>query len=457
MGVAAVIPHNPQDFLKSYCGPEVNIQEEPFRGNPVKFSSNVTYAFVPEVFTYNPQQNLKVEVETLVKRPKFSIQLLESIRDLIQDQFECRIANFWIQALLVYKTGLQFIFCNTADYQVGNAPPYSKMVPASEQQGEKEYACVHMATLPTLRVLSTTPDKAIAFGQGSFFHLQANATVWLPGVVNKADKLLDICTGFKQKVYDRMEQCTFRQIATYLLRDVATGHLNPKEALTYFLQQANAFIPFIDANKMPSQSEQFVLHTYKSVSETYLKKLAKGDYLIEALSGRCFSQIKGEEFYMSVQKEMHSLFSKEMNAKKPQIIVDPTLSTKLSSNRHPKRFTIFLEQFFKDEIAKTNTSLRAGNTVEKYVKLSVQEPAVVNNVLVYMTNLENESDFRVDLQYILKIKSKETLNKVGLPNRILTVYNTVLSALSSKSSGPKGPKNMNAIIIKVLTRVSTHN
>lgn len=444
MGLAVITHplHQAQAICTSYCGPEVEIGPE-FRAKTRKFAENLTFAHVPTPFAYMPTlKYVAIEVDKLMKKPKVSASLLVAIKDCIQDQFENRIASFWTQALLVYKTGLQFYFCDHADAQIGG-PGGKGLVPAEERVASRKYAAAHVATLPALRVVSSNTTKAIAFGQGSFFHHQANATVWLPAVVNLVDSKLDRHARIKGSTR------SFRALSTQILNDLARGDFNPQDGLNFFLSNAVGHIQILQLTET-SKKKQIILQNYLEVAKIYIKKIKASDYIIRALSCQLSTKLHGEEFYMYVQSAMHGLFKEQMQTLQPAVIYDPLLAARMNTELHPKRFTKFIKFFFDEEVKNAHSKLKSTPTVDKYVKFSLTNQNVHTAALIYLTKI-SQDELQRDLQCTLEIKRKKTIKKAGLSLSLYAVYDEILKSLAIKISEPQ---NMSTIVIKILHNIS---
>lgn len=444
---ANAIPHNPRDIVNRYLGPTFDMEYKEMRANPRPFSEGVSFEHVPDRFIYKVQGHARIPVDSLMTKPLVTRELIESIECVVKDQFDAKTGVFWTQAVLAYKTGLEFIFRDTADDQNGKSPQRSGLVPDTEFITQKEYAyaSTHVPVLTTLRVRSPDPDKLIVVGVNSFVHRQGNATTWLP-VVNLVDSHLE---RHARKAYC---DYSFREICTEILNELSRGEYDPKEGLRRFLQNALAHIGAMEAMPELHEYKMMVLRNYRFSAESCLRQLEESDHFIHLLSCRPRTPLRGEEFYMEVQRELHRQFLEETEKNRPQVVQDPQLEARMASALHPRRFTAFIEKFFQDGMALTNSPLRFEKTAQKYVNLCMADINVPTVTQIYLTTLQNQTELEQDLRFIVWYKTFKTIDKANVPNRLRQVYNVIKQALSAKNA--EKAKSINAITIQVLLRTT---
>lgn len=432
----------------SYLGPEIDPSSE-FRAADRLYSENLAPAYVPGLLIYKGVKGYcSRSVDELMLRPPVTIELLTSLKEDIKNHFEGRIAHFWMCALLIHNTGLLFNFCDAADAQIGG-PGSSRLVPETEVKAAREFAAAHPATLPALQLhIAEKTHKAIAFGRGSFFHRLANATTWLPVVVNQIDTALDRTArlGARYSHYNH----SFRYLTTHILNDLSSNLINPHEGLHYFLTYVLDYLPAIGLSEKRDMRE-FVINCYREVAESYLKKMYENDFLIKALCGSVTDRSPLEAIYARVQADMHYQFVHEMHALKPIVIADPRLEHQLAVGVDLSRFKAIIAGFLKEQSEKGAfaVSKKAG----QYVKASLQVKNVRIVALQYLTGLADEKSLKKDLEKAVTIKTNAKIEGVRLNAPIFAVYSQIFEALV-QGGAPKGLRNMNAILIRVLDAVS---
>lgn len=397
--------------------------------SPNKFSKNIVPARVPTLLIDNTIKGYlgKPVEEVAIHRP-VTRSLLIALKEDIKDLFEGRIARFWSQALLVYKTGLQFFLHDSADAQIGKISSPSKY--------SRQYAAVHMSTLPALRVKTPNSDKIIAFGQGSFFHSYDNATIWLPAVVNQVDSSLD-----RHSRITKDDEYSFREKTIALLSLLSADCVSLKTSLKLFLYFALIHLE----NLLESTKEELntlVLEYYIEVVNSYLKSLKESDYIIKALSGVIkMVHLDDETLYNLVQQQMHQLLISDMQKISPPVIVDPNLTHLLTTNVNPSRFKNFLEQSIL-ELIRSNKNLITTTTLS-YVKRSLLAANVRSVGLEYLAKIADQTELNKDLKVVLTEKL--------IPSRLQAMFNEIIYAISNNT---KKPRRKEFIVVAVITELS---
>lgn len=416
-----------QSLAQSYLGPVLNGQV--VRDNPKPFSTNDTHAVVPTRLIHQREDYPELPVHQIMLRPPVDQALLVSLKEEIQDHFEGRIANFLIQSVMVYGTGLHFIFNDAADDQYGKPGTYSK-VPKGLPKASRGYAAAHMATLPTLVVQGA--QKVHIFGKGSFFHKQANATTWLPVVCNQVDSDFDL------KI--KCEGQTFREMATTVLNLLASNECEPSYAFDYFLENSVTFL-----NRSNKQGlEKQVVGYYQDVATDYLRQVNKSDLLVKTLLGYRRDPDSLAHIYKKAQREVHTLFMREMQALAPVYIPSPQLEQRLKlRSSHPARFRIYLDGYME--------GVKVTKTMQKYIDKAMGDRNAHQKVLIYLVNVKDEQELSTHLHTAVQAPPPRNYTN-GLPNHFVDLYTEVRRTSGLKSE----PRSLHEIVAGVL-QATTHN
>ena len=435
--------HNPLDLAKTYLGPEVDLSDR-IRAIDAEYSKNLVPAHVPLQYIYKGDGAYRSKpVEMLMRHPVTYLNDLydEAHREVIRNKFRHNIEIFFSQACLLYKTGIQCLFHDAADAQIGGPSVSNDSVPFWERVKNRQFHAAHIASLPTLRVTMNRQDRGIAFGRGSFFHMSANATMWLPAVVNEVDKNLD------SETFTGVENQSFRYHATTYLNSVSHGWYNPKVALQWYLYKALCHLDLILNKQHITPEKRIVAEDYKSVAEFYYTELNRSDYIINALS--CEFGYYGEQLFESVQYRMHKLFKSEMYKLMPVRYDTSHLEARLRTPWNPSRFTNYLN--YSSQVRLENQILEESDTIEKYLAVALLTRNVRIAGLHYLTQIPNEWQLYTDLDKITK--PKKAIEKQGLSEAVMWLYRETLGSIYS-ASGVRHPQNMKTIMVRVLVGLS---
>lgn len=316
------LSYNPQYLSTQYLGPLVPIEDRSDRKKEL-FSSNLAPSYVPAILLDQSPKRINwngqeywvpytwVPTDNLMLRPMVTLDLVYALADDIMNQFESRVISFWRQLLLVHRTGIQFLFCDRADLQVGI--PGGSMMPDSAKNA---FECAHTATLPALRAQSTLPGFVIAFGQFSTFHYLDNATTWLPSEVNQVDSALDR--------YARCEYIPLRQAATQILNWVSNGCMTPKLGLIWFISYARVHLLAMLGEERDAK-KNYIINYYGLVVDKFQAFLNEEGFIQKFSS----CALPDDDLYAVIQKGMHDLFISEMAPKRP--CIDPGLLNELKN------------------------------------------------------------------------------------------------------------------------------
>ena len=446
--MAALAPvHNPANLALYYLGPEVS-NDEKYRANARCYGDAQVPAYVPPQYVYNngTMRCMSEKVDSWMRKPIVTLEMIadESHRMLVRDKFEANIANFFSQILLVYKTGIQFIFHNSADSQIGKPPIASGNLPHWEQWDANGFECAHIASLPSLRAyIPGREGRSIAFGRGSFFQDYANATIWLPKVVNDADSELDIHSRVRE------DSDSFRFYATRILNGVSLGWYDPKQALIYYLNRAVAHLTCMMEKPLVLERKErkIILSDYLCVTNSYLNKIWWNNYVIKALCCE-FNEHDDESTYMSVQQRMHHLFISNMNELRPKIVDIQSLQMNLSyPGQNPSRFINYLNT----TLVWNRHLLNFTPTVYHYINTSLNSQNVRIEGLNHLVFLPDETALMNDLRIIFDIKQKVTAARLSMSDRLRALYNSVLDAIKHCT---EEPRNMSTIMFTVVLNLS---
>jgi hypothetical protein len=403
------IAHNPEAIRYAYLGPIVKNEGERIK---VSFSKAKAPAFVPDLLLWKAFEWTKHDVENLMMRPSVNFQLLIGLNREIQDQFEVRIALFWKQSLFLYKTGLILVFFNGTDAQVG-------VLGKGVGESLGDFACVHMATNPALRVLANERGDVAALGQNSFLHMCDNITAWLPKIVNDVDCVLDL--------HSTVDGKTFRLTTTQILHEIAGARLSPLDGIKWFLHFASLHLQEC-YRKCSSDETRYIVWLYYSVVSIYVQLINEEDDFVLYISGCHADANKPDEtVYMEVQARLHAKFIKKMNKLRPHLVAPTEMA--LSFNNFPyfaRKLTEFLNQrrdTLKGAIIKHADHCAASSNVRQ---------AAIN----FFASIESETAFDFELT---------SLNCNLITHRTTQFNNAVREALTIKS-----PHHYPLILLKIL-------
>jgi|GEM_PF-4896934 len=423
----ASITHNPKFICSTYLGPEVDLNNTGRTKKP--FSSKEAPAHVPPSLVYrdanDPKKYHQRKIEQLMLRPPVSEALIVSLEEDIKNHFEGRIASFWMQALLVYQTGLQILFSETADAQFGGAGSY-RLVPEGFKV-KKACAAAHMATLPTLVVQRA--NKIYAFGKGSFFHSHANATTWLPVQCNQVDSYLD------RHAKRPGDSRTFRESTADLLKDLSLNQCSPMQGLERFLITSLGYLAPVSQDRIKEQ----VASCYREVAHSYLDKLWVNDYIFRALSGSLKDNGSIDEICIKVQSQMHRLFIQQMGPLQPRKRIIVLIKPQLRIGVNLGQMSALIDTFLR------NNPIYLTDTVKKHISNSLKASSVRKIALVYLRGIAHLGALQQDLEKVIRTVPAGRKN---LPTPLFNLYSEIKSSLKSNVH------NMNTIVIRVLSGVS---
>ena len=434
---AAAIQYNPYhnllDLAQPY-EPRANLPDTPTKArDKYNYSQNLAPAYIPKIYISSADYNDPSKpVERSMIRPDVTLRNLKKLahRMIVKDKYEVCIAIFFSQACFFYNTKIRLSYKCNADAEVGVPNNSNK----SNTDGKFEAA--HIATLPTLRIHRDNQEQPIVFGKGSSFHLCANATMWLPKVVNKVDSDLD----------GKEKNKLLRRSAIKILNAVSRGKYNPKEALLRYLAKAISRLEVILARSEITPEKRIVARGYKKVANSYLSGVKGSDYIIKALS--CEFKYDGEKLFKTVQQRMHKLFISEMRAFIP--VKDDLNSLKEVPQKWKSlKFKKCLKRFFKFNLK--HEILKESETIEKYSTIALKDREVRMVGLQYLVRIPNKRQLRNDLEKIINIKDRETIYQKALPYRVIFLYKKILHSIESRVGRPK---NMASIMVKVLVSLN---
>lgn len=163
-----------------------------------------------------------------------SVKLAESYTDLIEHHVATRVALFFQQAIICYRTPFHYEVGDT-EGQIFDA---KKLKVKTETGPELEigYQAAHSSTIPSLKACLITDyqnakrngqePKYSSFLEGSYMEILDNSTVGLPTFVNQIDTLID----GNSKSEDALRIDTI-----HLINELAVGKITPCEATRKFL------------------------------------------------------------------------------------------------------------------------------------------------------------------------------------------------------------------------------
>ena len=410
------LQHNPQSLAQTYLGPEAPIG---LNRKCLPYSCGLASSYIPN-YLFKANQPLHTASERLATNPLVTVKLLTALDNDLKNHLEGKIHLFLQQLLLVYKTKLCFNFYPSAEIQVGQVP--------SINGKESTYVGAHNGTLPTLRIKPLNEsDSSVSFAQCTSFYYEWNATTYLPEVANIVDSAIDK-SAFAKNI-------SLRNTATDILNKVSSGELCPQDGLHNFLEALKEVITSIKHGE-PSEEKKVILENYTKIVDIYCDNIANGYPLIQKLCLRPMEQVVDESFYMNVQAEMHKQLKSELQKLKPRDVAIVQLPADMDLR--------VLQVKIANKLPNINTA-----TPQEYIKLCIQANAVRAAVLQYFVSLHPLSPAKIsqNLDSFLAITSSATIQRVGLSNPALSLYNVALKVIRSRT---KEPKNMSFILLSVM-------
>lgn len=433
------IQHNPQLISESYLGPYISRDIQ--RGKPQEYSTGIVPSYVPDQCLYSHTSKdihnkyIKRCIEEIIYKPIVDYSFIKSIRQHIANHFEMRIQLLFQQMLFVYKTGLEFEFCNVALDQVGSPECKQSIVESTEER----YACAHSSTLPTLRLLNEDDksNSSIVLGNKTFFFYSWNITTFLPEKVNLIDSNLD-----KAKCEKNL---TVRGYATNLLNAVSKSEVTPRRGLENFLISV---INVIESMNETDDMKAFVVKTYLKVAKSYSDKVS--DYsFIKRLCYKYNTEKSLSKVYMSVQTKMHNLFCQEMEQQRIEReavmaqALPPLAMAKLNSLK--RQMTVLVQS---EKVSNTKT-------IKQYVKFCGEDDLIKYCFLEYLHQITKD-ELKDDMKAVLKIKSIKTAVNIEMTDEIWELYNFVLKTLKTQFN-KKEIRNIGSIIFPAIKNYLEEN
>lgn len=173
---------------------------------------NATSSLADECLNIYRDRDLNTEEKKQLADWKF---ILNRSKDAIEQHFEKRVSQMFLQAVLCYNSDYIFREGHTIHQGLG-----------AHNLNDIKFNAAHHATIPCLYAKSKTTNKEVVFLYRSGFYDESNATIDLVREVNEADRAID----------EKHKKSSFlRRKAVSLLNKVSWGWLSPPQAIKKFL------------------------------------------------------------------------------------------------------------------------------------------------------------------------------------------------------------------------------
>lgn len=183
-------------------------------GNKGLIGSNATSSLVDECLNTHRKSNLTKMEKDQLKDWKF---ILNKSKDAIEQHFEKRVSQLFMQAVLCYHTDYSFREGHTIHQGL-----------EAHHLGDIKFNAAHHATVPCLYALSKSTKQEVVFLYRSGFYDESNATIDIIKQVNEADRAID----------EKTKTSLLRRTVVALLNKASEAKLTPPEVIRKFIESS---------------------------------------------------------------------------------------------------------------------------------------------------------------------------------------------------------------------------
>lgn len=225
--------------------------------------------------------------------------LMYALKSNIQDHLELRIQLFASMLLMVYNTGIQFSYSNSAKAQAGVEKKEGLPIQLAE---------AHASTFPCLLFEIEGRNYILGGGGSSFYHAQ-NTTGKLPTACNKVDTWIDTnkasCGGV-----------SLREKAFTFVQRTAGDNPDPTKALINFIDELIRRISIFENPKtIKNSQEKLAARFYAEVAAAYKIQMhdRPREFMKALFHERNSKDPMDTGFYLRLQKRLHEQLINESN------------------------------------------------------------------------------------------------------------------------------------------------
>ncbi|NGX61001.1 MAG: hypothetical protein K940chlam9_00479 [Chlamydiae bacterium] len=235
-----------------------------------------------------PQAIVQAQLDTFDKK-------LNAYMPMLEQHIERRIAFFFQQLIVCYKTGLHFEIGGTGDQQGGATSLY-----ILNQQGQKQKVldrqAAHSSTIPSLiaydkaqwdyhRQHNTPKPQGFLFLNHSETFRNSNATMEMMTEINQTDSAID----------GKEASNLLRTKALAILNRASKGEIDPEEGLFLFMQEAQGVIAGKRMQRtIKNETKTILSHFHRVIQETKTN-LETNPATFDRLIGVAASNLRGNQ------------------------------------------------------------------------------------------------------------------------------------------------------------------